>query len=123
MPFRCLIVDDNPAFLEAARTLLERQGLDVVGLAETAEEAVERVAELAPDVALLDVNLGEKSGFDVARQMSDTQVILISAYSEDDYAELIAASPAIGFVPKSHLSRRAIANVVANGRSSARRGT
>src|SRR5512132_349470 len=112
MALRFLIVDDNPTFLEAARDLLERQGLEVVGVAGSAGEAVARVAELAPDVALLDVNLGEESGFEVAQQLAGTRVILISAYDGEDYAELVAASPALGFVPKAELSRRAIADVL-----------
>src|SRR6266511_2097161 len=45
---RCAIVDDKPEFLEAARNLLERQGVAVVGLVSTAADAVERVQELAP---------------------------------------------------------------------------
>jgi two-component system nitrate/nitrite response regulator NarL len=117
MALRCLIADDNPAFLEAASYLLERQGVEVVGVAASAGEAVERVAELEPDVALLDISLGEDDGFDVAHRLAGTRVILISAYAGEDYEDLIAASPAVGFVPKAQLSRRAIADLLADGRA------
>jgi DNA-binding NarL/FixJ family response regulator len=109
---RCAIVDDKPEFLEAARNLLERQGVAVVGLVSRAADAVERVQELAPDVALVDVDLGDASGFDIARRLADTRVILISAYDEEDFAELVAESPAAGFLSKSALSRGAIADLL-----------
>jgi two-component system nitrate/nitrite response regulator NarL len=62
MPLRCLIVDDSPQFLRVARALLEREGIAVVGVASTSAEALRRVEELAPDVTLLDVDLGGESG-------------------------------------------------------------
>ena len=67
MTLSVLIVDDSHAFREISRRLLERQGLEVVGTAETLAEAVTRVAALRPRVALVDINLGRESGFDVAR--------------------------------------------------------
>ena len=109
---RCAIVDDNPEFLEAARSLLERQGLSVVGLVSDASDAVERVHALTPDVALVDLDLRGASGFDLARRLSDTPVILISAYEEDDFAELVENSPAAGFLSKADLSRRAISELL-----------
>ena len=111
---RCLIVDDNPGFLRAARALLEQEGVRVVGVASTGAEAVRRVAELRPDVTLLDVDLGVDNGFDVARQLVDEpgidagHVILISTYSEDEFLDMIEASPAIGFLQKPALSVPAI---------------
>jgi len=111
---RCLIVDDNASFLGASRSLLERQGLSVVGVASTGAEGVQLAAELAPDVILLDIDLGEESGFTVARQLAGVDgaatfaVILISTHPEDDFAELVAESPAVGFIAKSDLSVAAI---------------
>src|SRR5690242_12472360 len=106
---RCLIVDDNPRFLDAARGLLEREGVAVVGVASTGAEAAQRVEQLRPDVVLLDIDLGVESGFDVARQLHGDgrpapRIILISTHAEQDYADLIAASPALGFVAKTALS-------------------
>jgi CheY-like chemotaxis protein len=113
---RCLIVDDNARFLAAARELLERQGIAVVGVASTSAEAVRRAGELRPDVALVDIGLGEESGFDLAQRLArdaeQSRVVLISTYAERDFAELIAASPAVGFLPKAGLSGRAIHEVL-----------
>jgi DNA-binding NarL/FixJ family response regulator len=113
MALRCVIVDDNQAFLDAARTLLEREGVAVGGVASTGAEAVQQVARLRPDVVLVDVSLGEESGIEVARRLADgpahdATVILVSTRSEAELADLIAASPAAGFLSKSELSGDAI---------------
>jgi CheY-like chemotaxis protein len=118
MALRCLIVDDNAGFLRSARLLLEREGLSVVAVASTGDEAVDQVEELRPDLVLVDVDLGTESGFDVVRRLhgrSETpppQLILISIHTADDLADLIAASPAAGFISKSHLSTRAIRDLL-----------
>jgi len=115
---RFLIVDDNPHFLAAARGLLEREGATVVGVASTSTEALQLARELRPDVALVDINLGRESGFDVARLLrdgEDPRVVLISAYAEAEFADLIAESPAVGFVSKSDLSARTIAGLLERG--------
>jgi DNA-binding NarL/FixJ family response regulator len=110
VPVRCLIVDDNPQFLEGAADLLGREGVDVVGGASNSTEAVRLAAELRPDVTLVDIDLGDEDGFEVARRLSDDgmDVILVSTHSEEDLAPLIAASPALGFVSKTRLSAQAI---------------
>ena len=119
MPLRCLIVDDSPRFLDAARGLLERQGITVVGVASTSAKALQQAAELRPDVTLLDIDLGGESGFDLARRLhrqaslAPTPMILISTHAEQDYAELIEASPAVGFLPKTALSADAIRDLLA----------
>ncbi len=84
--------------------MLERGGFEVVGTAGDAEEAVRLTAQLHPDVALVDVDLGPDSGFDVARQLAGVAVILTSTHDEQDFADLIVASPALGFLPKLTLS-------------------
>ena len=111
---RCLIVDDNASFLDASRSLLERQGFSVVAVAATGADALRLATELAPDLILLDVDLGEENGFAVARQLADAHesttpaVILVSTHPEDDFAELVDQSPAAGFIAKSDLSVAAI---------------
>jgi DNA-binding NarL/FixJ family response regulator len=118
VPVRCVIVDDNPGFLTAARVLLEQEGLQVVGVATTGDEALRAVGDLRPDVTLLDVDLGGESGFDVARLLAGGRqpghgcVILISAHAEEDLAELIAASPVIGFLGKPSLSAARITSLL-----------
>jgi DNA-binding NarL/FixJ family response regulator len=109
---RCLIVDDSLPFLDAARAVLGRHGIEVVGVASTSDEALRKATALRPDVTLLDIHLGRESGFDVARRLhrdaNPAPVILISTHVEDDYIDLITASPALGFVAKSALSGNAI---------------
>jgi two-component system, NarL family, nitrate/nitrite response regulator NarL len=108
---RCLIVDDNAGFRDAARSLLEREAIEVVGVASNSAEARAHVAELRPDVVLVDIDLGPESGLELAHALAHhdgARLILISAHSELDFADLIAASPAVGFIAKSKLSARAI---------------
>ena len=118
MPIRCLIVDDNRPYLEAARVLLEREGLTVAGVATTGKEAFRQAKALNPDVVLVDISLGEENGFDLARQLvedgvgPDATVVMISTRAEEDVAELLAESPAAGFVPKAELSAAAIRRIV-----------
>jgi DNA-binding NarL/FixJ family response regulator len=115
---RCLIVDDSPRFLDAARGLLEREGITVVGVASTGSDAIQRIRELRPDVTLLDVDLGTESGFEVARRIQReagpglSPVILISTHGEQDLADLIAASPVLGFLSKAALSASAVRDML-----------
>ena len=114
MPLRCLIVDDNPLFGDEARSLLEHEGISVVGVAASGDEAVRLAGEFVPDLALVDISLGDESGFDVARRLvgdSDSQspaVIFVSSYDEREFSSRIAASPALGFIPKTRLSAERI---------------
>jgi len=112
MALRCLIVDDSARFLAAASKLLEREGITVVGVASTSAEALERAQELRPDVALVDIDLGGESGFELARRIAEAPaplpVILISTRSEDEFVELIETSPALGYLSKTSLSAHAV---------------
>jgi CheY-like chemotaxis protein len=116
MPLRCLLVDDNVAFLETASILLEREGLTVVGVALSIAEALRQADALRPDVILVDIGLGNESGFTLARLLArddrSTDVILISAGAEADYVELITESPAAGFLAKSQLSAWGIGRIL-----------
>jgi CheY-like chemotaxis protein len=117
---RVLVVDDNRPFLDAATVLLEREGLIVAGVATTSADALQRAETLRPDVVLVDVFLGRESGFELARRLVDNgptaaaTVILISTHDEVDFGDLIAASPAASFLPKTELSASAIRRVVDN---------
>jgi CheY-like chemotaxis protein len=110
MAIDCLIVDDNQDFLAAAQTLLEREGLTIAGVASTGADALRKVGMLRPDVVLVDISLGDESGIDLARRLVATPstVILISTRSEAELADLIATSPAAGFLSKPELSAAAI---------------
>ena len=117
MPIRCLIVDDNQAFLDAARVFLERDGLTVAGVALTSVQALLQIEALRPEVVLVDISLGAESGFDLTRRIADdglaaeAVVILISTRAEEDVADLIAESPVAGFLPKEELSASAIRRI------------
>jgi two-component system nitrate/nitrite response regulator NarL len=112
---RCLLVDDNEEFLESAARLLGSQGLEVVACASSREQALELLEALEPDVVLVDIVLGDDDGIALAQQLVDrapsTRVILISSYTRDDLGELLADSPAVGFLPKSRLGASAIARL------------
>jgi DNA-binding NarL/FixJ family response regulator len=113
MAVRCLIVDDSPLFLDGATALLEREGVEVVGVASNRADALRLATELSPDVTLVDIDLGDEDGFELAQSLDGrSKVILISTHSEADLAQLIQASPALGFVSKHRLSARAIAVVL-----------
>jgi CheY-like chemotaxis protein len=113
---RCLIVDDNPRFLTSARNLLEKQGFSDVRVASNKNEAIEIAAADRFDVALVDVDLGEENGVDVARALAaagrPVPVILISAYAEIEIQDVLENSNAVGFLPKSIVSRQAIDNLL-----------
>jgi DNA-binding NarL/FixJ family response regulator len=113
---RCLLVDDNRDFLASAARLLAGQGVDVVGEARTSAEALELARTTRPDVALVDVELDDESGVDVARALAAsvpaTAVVLISTHDADELAELVGASRAVGFLPKSRLGADAIAGLL-----------
>jgi two-component system nitrate/nitrite response regulator NarL len=111
----CLIVDDSVRYAELAALLLERHGIDVLGTAHSTAEALARAAELRPDVVLVDIDLGGESGFELTRELvraEHPRVILISAHAAVDFADLIEASPALGFISKAELSAQAVCDLV-----------
>ena len=114
LPMRCLIVDDNASFLAAARHVLDSGEVVVVGVASTSAEALHLFHELGPDVTLVDIDLGGESGFELAERLNragsptPSPVILISTHAEQDFADMIATNPAVGFVAKSALTPGAI---------------
>jgi DNA-binding NarL/FixJ family response regulator len=116
---RCLIVDDNERFLAIAQDRLTNGGMDVVGTATNQVDALRQAEALRPDVVLVDIRLGGESGFVLAPRLIaslpelDGRVVLISTYDEDDLADLIADSPAVGFIPKICLSAHAIYTLLA----------
>jgi CheY-like chemotaxis protein len=112
-----LIIDDNPDFRTVARQLLERHGFVVVAEAETGISGIERAREHRPDLVLLDVQLPDIDGFEVAERLSrldmPLEVILTSSLDRTDFGALVARSSALGFVPKAELSASAIEALLA----------
>jgi DNA-binding NarL/FixJ family response regulator len=112
-----LIVDDHPSFRATARMLLQAEGFEVVGEAEDGATALAAIAELKPDVVLLDVQLPDIDGFDVAARVtangSGPAVVLVSSRDGIDFGTLVGSSGARGFIPKAELSGARIAALVA----------
>jgi DNA-binding NarL/FixJ family response regulator len=111
-----LIVDDHPSFRATARALLEAEGFDVVGEASDGREAIAAAEDLHPDVVLLDVQLPDQTGFEVASTLTGdgrcVSVILVSSRDGSDYGPLVEESGALGFVPKAELSGARIAALI-----------
>jgi len=110
-----LVVDDHPSFRATARALLNAEGFDVVGEAEDGASALAAIARLRPEVVLLDVQLPDMDGFEVAaRVLRDgrrrhPKIVLTSSRDASDFGPLVEASGAVGFVPKDALSGAAVA--------------
>ena len=116
MATRVLIVDDHPSFRATARVLLETDGFEVVGEAEDGAGAIAAVARIRPDLVLLDVQLPDMTGFDVAARVTQdgslVDVVLTSSRDGRDFGPLVAASGARGFVPKADLSGARLAELL-----------
>ncbi|HET7044908.1 MAG TPA: response regulator transcription factor [Gaiellaceae bacterium] len=113
---RVLIVDDHPSFRRSARALLESEGFEVVGEAEDGAAAIAAVSVLAPDLVLLDVQLPDVDGFEVASRLLDRDrdlaIVLVSSRDRCEYGSLVDASGARGFVSKAELSGAALASLL-----------
>lgn len=111
MPPTVVIVDDHAPFRASARKLLEVEGYDVVGEADSVASAVEVVEKLRPEVVLLDVVLPDGSGFDVVDRLSAaaTKVVLVSSHDRSDLDSRLRRSSAAGFIPKDELSAETLA--------------
>jgi CheY-like chemotaxis protein len=109
-----LIVDDHDGFRTFARGMLEAAGFTVAEAA-TGAQATEAARTLRPGLVLLDIQLPDFDGFEVARRLAADPagdpvpvVVLTSTREASDYGGLIAASPAAGFLPKDQLSGAAL---------------
>jgi DNA-binding NarL/FixJ family response regulator len=109
-----LIVDDHADFRSSARTLLELQGFDVVGTVEGGEAALVAAERLRPDIVLLDVQLPDIDGFEVAARLAalhepPPRVVLISSRRRSAYEARLPGAPVAGFLGKHELSGAALA--------------
>lgn len=114
-PLRCVIIDDSPEFIVAATNTLECAGIKVVGVTMDGKEALRCIEAVKPDMTLIDIDLGRECGFDVAEQLHEragaaaqSALIMMSAHDIEDFADILAPSPAVGFITKSSLSAQAI---------------
>ena len=111
-----LIVDDHPSFRASARRMLEASGYSVVGEAADGEAAIAAAGTLAPDLILLDVQLPDLDGFEVATRIAALAdaapaIVLTSSRDLTDFGDAVAESPARGFIAKSELSSETFAEL------------
>jgi DNA-binding NarL/FixJ family response regulator len=120
-PVRVLVVDDQPAFRDAARAVLERvsEAFALVGEAESGEEAILQVAQLSPDLVLMDINMGGISGIEAARAIkaehAGVMIVLLSTYQVDDLPSDVSTSGASAYVHKEDFSARVLRKLWADG--------
>jgi DNA-binding NarL/FixJ family response regulator len=111
-----VIVDDHAGFRSSARALLEAEGFEVVGEAGDGESALAAVALLRPRIVLLDIQLPDIDGFEIAERLAggtdSPAVVLVSTRGISAYRRRLARSPARGFIAKSELSGNALSGLV-----------
>jgi len=109
---RVLVVDDHPSFRHCARRLLTEEGFEVVGEAEDGATALALADKLAPDLILLDIQLPDVDGLEVASRLLEREpglrIVLVSSRDRDAYGARIEASGVCGFVAKADLSGAAL---------------
>ncbi|GAB4456905.1 MAG: hypothetical protein Kow0070_07880 [Anaerolineales bacterium] len=112
-PIRILLVDDSPYFLAAARDFLRLQAdFDVVGVAGESQGMLAQIAEETPDVILLDLNVGDRSGLDLIPLIKSTapgaKIIVLTVMEEEPYRDAALHAGADAFVRKTEMSRKLI---------------
>ena len=104
MAIRVFLLDDHEVVRRGVRDMLEEAGLDVVGEASTAEEAVRRIPAILPDVAVLDVRLPDGNGVEVCREVRDLvpglACLMLTSYSDDEALFEAIMAGASGYVLK-----------------------
>jgi DNA-binding NarL/FixJ family response regulator len=117
MDMSLLIVDDHSSFRSVARKVMEQHGFDVVGEAGDGASALAAVRELQPDVVLLDVQLPDIDGFEVASRLTANgnapAIVMVSSRDGADFGDLVARSGARGFIAKHDLSGPAVEALLA----------
>ena len=113
---RVLVVDDHASFRRCARAFLTAEGFEVVGEAGDGASAVSLAAELEPDLLVLDVQLPDIDGFEVASRVlahdPDLAIVLVSSRGAGEYGPLIERSGARGFLSKDELSAARIQELI-----------
>jgi DNA-binding NarL/FixJ family response regulator len=111
-----VIVDDHGGFRSSVRALLEAEGFQVVGEAEDGISALAAVDQLHPSIVLLDIQLPDIDGFEVAERLARAgdppAVVLVSTRDISAYRRRLVGSPVRGFVSKSELSGNALSALV-----------
>lgn len=115
-PSTILVIDDHGGFRATARRMLERDGWTVVGEAADGRSGLAAVAELAPDVVLVDIGLPDVDGFEVAEHLARSadapSIVLVSSRDRTAYGQRIDESRAVGFLSKDELDGRTVRSLV-----------
>lgn len=111
-----MIIDDHRGFVSAARKMLAAEGFDIVGEAFDGESGVAMAEQKRPDVVLLDIQLPDIDGFEVARRLEALDprpaVVLTSSRDAVDYGPRVTAAAAHGFIGKADLTGARLTEVV-----------
>ena len=112
-----LIVDDHASFRASARRLLEAEGFEVIGEAADGHAAIAAAQQLQPDLVLLDVQMPDLNGFEVAERLAalglPSAVVLTSSRNLAEYGPIATEAAHRGFVPKAELSGAALTDLLA----------
>ena len=109
---RVVVVDDHPSFRRCACAMLAAEGFEVVGEAADGAGAIALVPQAAPDLVLLDIQLPDMDGFEVASRLlagdPDLAIVLVSSRDRSQYGSLVETSGVRGFIAKGELSGPAL---------------
>lgn len=105
---RVVVADDHPVVRSGIRTLLEHaSGIDVVGEAGDGVEALKMTEELNPDILLLDMEMPNLKGVEVAQKLrqsgSSVRILALSAYDDKDYIVELLSNGAAGYLMKEEV--------------------
>lgn len=117
-PQTVLVVDDHPAFRASVRRLLDSEGYRVVGEAGDGATALVAAADLKPDLVVLDVQLPDIDGFEVAERIEAATdgdppaIVLVSSRERSDFGSLLESARVRGFISKADLSGEALSELL-----------
>jgi DNA-binding NarL/FixJ family response regulator len=117
MPVRVLIADDHRLFAEALRAILggDRR-IDVVGLAASGDEAVQKATELEPDVILMDISMPGKDGVQATREIlasrKDVRVLMVTGSDAPQDVDAARSAGAAGYVTKDRIAAELIGAIL-----------
>jgi two-component system response regulator NreC len=105
MKIRLLLVDDHAVVRVGLRMMLEsEEGIEIVGEAASASEAINQVAKLKPELVLMDIGLPDLSGIDATREIKrlfpETSIVALTIHEDEEYFFKMLEAGASGYVPK-----------------------
>ncbi len=117
MPVRVLIADDHRLFAEALRAILSSdRRIDVVGLAASGEEAMQKADELSPDVILMDISMPGVDGVEATRRIlavhSDVNVVMVTGSDARQDIDAARTAGAAGYVTKDRITAELIGAII-----------